>query len=389
MRFVAAPDSFKGSLSAIEASLCIERGVKGIFPDAVVQKFPIADGGEGLVKTVIAAAGGNLIEVQVVGPIGQTVKAVCGILDDGETGLIEVASACGLPLVGPEQRNPEQTTSYGVGELILKLVDSGCRRIVVGLGGSATNDGGVGMASALGIRFLDSERQIVETNVGNLEYVSEIDLSGLDPRLAEVEIIGACDVDSPLCGPHGASAVFGPQKGATPEQVNHLDHLLQHLGTLLYQTTGRNIAEIPGAGAAGGLGAGLLGFLGARLVKGSALVLGLIGLDQVFASGGIDLVITGEGEINGQTVLGKAPIAVAELAKRYGLPIVAMTGSLGPGYTAVYQHGIDSVQCIVSRPMSLEEAMHNAASMLEDAVDQLIRTWQINRGRGINSERLS
>jgi len=380
MRFVVAPDSFKGSLSAIEASFCIERGVKGIFPDAVVQKFPIADGGEGLVKTVIAAAGGNLIEVQVVGPAGKTVMAVCGITDDGETGLIEVASACGLTLVGPEQRNPERTTSFGVGELILKLVDSGCRKIVVGLGGSATNDGGIGMASALGIRFLDCERQIVETMVGNLEYVSEIDLSGLDPRLAEVEIIGACDVDSPLCGPNGASAVFGPQKGATPEQVNHLDQLLHHLGTLLYQTTGRNIAEIPGSGAAGGLGAGLLGFFGARLVKGSALVLGLIGLEQVFASGGIDLVITGEGEINGQTVLGKAPIAVAELAKKYGLPVVAMTGSLGPGYTVVYQHGIDSVQCIVSRPMSMEEAMQNAASLLQAAVDQLMRTWQMSRG---------
>lgn len=383
MQFVVAPDSFKGSLSAIEVSFCIERGIKGIFPDAVVQRFPIADGGEGLVKTVIAATGGNLIEVQVVGPVGETVRAVCGIMDDGETGLIEVASVCGLTLVDPVKRNPERTTSFGVGEIILKLVDLGCRKIVVGLGGSATNDGGVGMASALGIRFLDIEQKIVEAMVGNLKYVSQIDLSGLDPRLAEVEIIGACDVDSPLCGSQGASAIFGPQKGATPEQVDRLDQLLHHLGTLLNQTTGRDIAKIPGSGAAGGLGAGLLGFLGARLVKGSALVLGLIGLEQVFASGGIDLVITGEGEINGQTVLGKAPIAVAELAKRYGLPVVAMTGSLGPGYTAVYQRGIDSVQCIISRPMSLEEAMLNADSLLQDAVDQLMRTWQISRERGI------
>lgn len=382
MHFVVAPDSFKGSLSAYETAQCMERGIKAIIPDAVVTKVPVADGGEGMVSAVINASGGRLSEAVVTGPLGEPVKAEYGIMDDGVTGIVEVASACGLTLVPPDHRNPELTTSCGAGELIRLLIDCGCRKVIVGLGGSATNDGGMGMAAALGVRFLDAAGSAVEPVIGNIKKVCSIDFGGFDPRVAGIEVVGACDVASPLCGSGGASAVFGPQKGATPEQVARLDGLLCRLAELIHSASGRDLAGLPGAGAAGGLGYGLMAFLGGRLMSGSELVLELGGLDKIMSGGGIDLVITGEGELNGQTVLGKAPVGVARLAKKYGLPVLAVAGSIGPGYNEVYLHGIDAVYSIIPRPMMLAEAMRDAASILEEAVKRMIRLWLLSSKKG-------
>ncbi|OAT86682.1 glycerate kinase [Desulfotomaculum copahuensis] len=377
MLFIVAPDSFKGSLSAVEATHYMERGIKAVFPQAVVKKVPLADGGEGTVEAIINAAGGRLLEAEVTGPLGRPVKAVYGVLSDGITGVLEVASVCGLPQVPPERRNPESTTSLGVGELILAAVAEGCRRVIVGLGGSATNDGGIGMAAALGIRFPDGTGRPLEPRVSNLAQATGIDYSGLDQRLAGVEVTGIYDVSSPLYGPRGASVVFGPQKGATPEQVQRLDTLLRRLAELIRQTYGIKVDDLPGAGAAGGLGAGLAAFLGGRLVPGSDMLLELCKLDEFITENEVDLVITGEGEINHQTVLGKVPVSVARLAKKHNLPVVALVGSIGPGYTEVYQHGINAVYGIIPRPMELSEAMQNAAVLLEEATVRLMRLWRL------------
>lgn len=379
MLFIVAPDSFKGSLSAVEAAHYMERGIKTVFPQAGVMKIPLADGGEGTVDAIINAAGGRLVEAEVTGPLGLPVKAVFGVLPDNNTGVLEVASVCGLPQVPPERRNPESTTSFGVGELILAAVVEGCRRVIVGLGGSATNDGGIGMAAALGVRFLAETGQLVKPRVSNLGLVAGIDYSGLDQRLSGVEVTGIYDVSSPLFGPRGASVVFGPQKGATPEQVRRLDALLRRLAELIHKAYGIEVDYLPGAGAAGGLGAGLAAFLGGRLVPGSDMLLELCKLDEFMAENEVDLVITGEGEINHQTVLGKVPVSVARLAKKHNLPVVAVVGSIGPGYEKVYQHGIDAIYSIIPRPMELSEAMQNAANLLENATAQLMRLWRLKR----------
>jgi len=377
MRFIVAPDSFKGSLSAVEAAEAMERGVRAVFPLAAVQKVPVADGGEGTAAALVASAGGTLVERDVSGPLGRPVKAFFGLLADGRTGVVEVAAACGLPLVPVEERNPEKTTSYGVGELVRAALDRGCRKLIIGLGGSSTNDGGMGMAAALGARFLDRKGHSVEPLVSSLERVAVVDLTGLDPRLQEVELFGACDVGSPLCGPGGASLVFAPQKGATAGQAARLDGLLSRLAGLIRETNGREVASLPGAGAAGGIGAGVAGLLGGRLVSGSDLILEVSRLAEHLALGA-ELVLTGEGEINRQTVLGKAPGAVARLAARYGVPVVAV-GTRGPGYEEAYGQGIGAVHSIIPRPMSLAEAMGDASRLLAEGVAELLRVWRLGR----------
>jgi len=381
VRLIAAPDSFKGSLSAVAAAGAMERGILSVLPSAEVIRIPVADGGEGTVAALVASTGGKFAVTEVSGPLGRPVNAVFGILGGGTTSVVEVSAAVGLPLVPTEERDPEKTTSFGVGELIRAALDSGCRKLIVGLGGSSTNDGGIGMAAALGARFLDSRGRAIEPMVGNLERIASLDLSGLDPRLAEADISGACDVHSPLLGSDGASLVFAPQKGATPEQAVKLDVLLGRLAELIRQATGRDVANLEGAGAAGGLGAGVAGFLGGRLVSGSDLVLELSRLEEHLAAGA-ELVLTGEGEINRQTVLGKAPGAVARLARRYGLPVIAVVGGRASGYAAALAQGIDAVYTIVPRPMSLVEAMRDAGSLLEEGVAELMRLWLLaRRGR--------
>lgn len=376
MRFIVSPDSFKGSLSAGAAAEAMERGIKAVFPEAMVRKVPVADGGEGTVAALVESAGGQLLETRVRGPLGRPVQAKFGVLADGRTGVVEVAAACGLPLVPAKERNPAKTSSYGVGELVRAALEHGCQKVIVGLGGSATNDGGMGMAAALGVRFLDQERNLVEPWVTNLEQVSAVDMTRLDSRLQGVEILGAYDVDSPLCGPRGASLVFAPQKGATPRQAARLDVLLSLLARLIRETTGRDVTSLAGAGAAGGLGAGVAGFLGGRLIPGSELVLEMSRLEEHLAAG-VDLVLTGEGEMNAQTVLGKAPVAVARLAARHGVPVVAVVGSRGGGYTEVYGQGIGAVLSVIDRPMHLTEALADASRLLEEGVAETMRVWKL------------
>lgn len=374
--FVVAPDSFKGSLTAFQAAESIARGIKSVFPRAQVLKIPVADGGEGTVECLVHSCGGKIIPVTVTGPLGEPVKSFFGLLGDGSAGIIEVAAACGLPLVPEEKRNPLNTTSYGAGELIKAVLACGCRRLIVGLGGSATNDGGYGLARALGVRFLDSAGRETGPGLEDLLRARRIDLAGTGCLLQGVSITGACDVSNPLLGPNGSTAVFGPQKGATPEVIPFLEDILTHLVSLIKESLSIDIAALPGAGAAGGLGAGLAAFTGARLNSGAELILEMSGLEKVLVSGKVTLVITGEGEVNAQTLQGKAPLGVAKLAKKYGLPVVAMAGGIAPDAEKVYEQGIDALFPILPGPLSRREAMSGAGFYLEKAAARMIRLWE-------------
>ena len=347
MRIIVAPDSFKGSLSALGVAEAMARGIHAVFPDAEVLKVPIADGGEGTVEALVAATGGRLMHTDVRGPLGDPVRAHWGISGDGATAFLEMASASGLPLISRERRDPRRTSTFGTGELMKAALDAGLRRLVIGIGGSATNDGGTGMARALGVRFLDAEGRDLPEGGAALARLARVDLSGLDPRLAESTLLVACDVDNPLCGPRGASAVYGPQKGATPDLVAELDTALAVFATIAAQATGRDIAHSPGAGAAGGLGAGLLFFTPARLRPGVAIVLETTGFEALVQ--GADLVLTGEGRTDFQTAMGKAPVGVAAAARRHGVPVICLSGGLGDGAEDVLAHGIDAIASTVRR----------------------------------------
>lgn len=375
---VIAPGSYKGSLLPAEAAAAMARGVRRALPDARVILAPMADGGEGTVQALVDATGGSLQRLTVTGPLGQPVPAFFGISPDGQTAFIEMAAASGLPLVPPGKLSPQTATTFGTGELMRAALDAGCRRLIVGLGGSATNDGGAGALQALGLRILDAGGNALGFGGGQLGRAARLDPFALDPRLQHAEIIVACDVDNPLCGPQGASAVFGPQKGASPELVRQLDAALAHWGDLLRRDLGRDVAEIPGAGAAGGLGAGLLA-LGARLSPGVELVMAAGGFVDKLA--GADLVLTGEGRIDSQTAHGKTPVGVARAAKAQGLPVVAIAGGLGPGYAGVYAAGIDACLSLVSGPMSLEQAMAEGDALLAAAAEAAVRIFALGRHR--------
>jgi len=375
MRIVVAPDSFKGSVSALGVANAMEIGIHAVFPQAQVFKVPIADGGEGTVEALVSATGGQVIDQQVVGPLGFPVTAKWGILGDGETAVIEMAAASGLTLVPKESRNPRITTTYGTGQLMKAVLDKGIRKLIIGIGGSATNDGGTGMANALGVKFLDQQGLELVPGGAALAGLAKIDLSGLDARLGNMEIMVACDVDNPLCGPRGASAVYGPQKGATPEMIAELDAALNVYAGIAAQATGKNIAENPGAGAAGGLGAGLLFFTQARLRPGVEIVLETTGFDELVADA--DLVITGEGRTDFQTAFGKAPVGVAKIAKKYGKPVVCLSGGLGQGHEDVLCQGIDGMMSCVPQPMALEECMECGAALVEAATERLCRLIQV------------
>ncbi|ENG6107672.1 glycerate kinase [Serratia liquefaciens] len=374
-KVVIAPDSFKESLSALEVAEAIERGFRQIFPQVQYMKLPMADGGEGTVDSMVAATGGEIVTVAVTGPLGQPVQAFYGLLGEGETAVIEMAAASGLHLAPKAQRDPRMTTSYGTGELILAALERGVKTIILGIGGSATNDGGAGMMQALGARLLDENRQALPPGGAALAQLAYIDLSGVDPRLQQVSITAACDVDNPLCGANGASAVFGPQKGATPEMVTQLDAALRHYGTLLEQATGREIINAPGAGAAGGMGAALLGMLNARLRPGIEIVIETLQLEEALRDA--DLVITGEGRLDSQSIHGKTPIGVARVAKRFGLPVIGIAGSLSKDYQVVHQHGIDAAFSVLDRVVSLEEALAEAADNLEVTARNVAAVWRL------------
>jgi glycerate 2-kinase len=371
MKIIVAPDSYKGCMSALGVAQAMERGILRVFPNAEVGKIPIADGGEGTVEALIAATNGTLKQVEVTGPLGERVTAHWGILGDSQTAVIEMAAASGLPLVPAGKRNPQISTTYGTGELIRTVLDAGLRKIIIGIGGSATNDGGAGMARALGVRFTADDGQELPDGGAALARLKHIDLDGLDPRLRESKITVACDVDNPLCGPRGASAVFGPQKGATQEMVAELDEALAHFSVIAEKATGRAVADLNGAGAAGGIGAGLMFFTPARLKPGVDIVLEAVSFAEVVK--GADFVITGEGHTDFQTAFGKAPVGVAKVAKQFDIPVFCLSGGLGGGADDVLTQGIDAVMSICDRPLTLDACMRTGVTLIESASERLCR----------------
>jgi glycerate kinase len=371
MRIVIAPQSLKGSLTAAQAGWAIAQGVLAVFPAAVCDIVPVADGGEGTVQALVDATGGKIVPVTVTGPLGEPVEAFFGLLGDGATAVIEMASSSGLPLVPPAMRDPRITTTYGVGELILAALDQGCRRFIVGVGGSATNDGGAGMAQALGASLLTDNGNALAAGGASLAALKHISVDGLDPRLAECTFEVACDVNNPLYGPMGASAVYGPQKGATPEIVRQLDSALEHYARVIERDLDMSVANIAGAGAAGGLGAGLIAFLHAVLRPGAEIVLEAVGLEDRLRTA--DLVITAEGQLDAQTAYGKSVGAVAALAKRYNIPVLALAGGLGEAYRDAYNLGVDAIAVLPSGPMALADAMEHAAELTIDTTERAMR----------------
>lgn len=371
MKIVIAPDSFKESLTALEVAEAIETGFKRVFPNEIYQKVPMADGGEGSVQSLIDATAGSLIEVEVTAPLGDKTKAFLGISGDKQTAFIEMAAASGLHLVPFSQRNPLKTTSYGTGELIKKALDLGVSKILLGIGGSATNDGGVGMLQALGVSFFNSQQQEIGFGGEQLAAIAEISLAKLDPRLATVQFEVACDVNNPLCGERGASAVFGPQKGATPEMVQQLDQALAHFAKIAEQQLGVKIADHAGAGAAGGMGGGLLLLPNVQLKAGVQIIIEATQLAEQIKEA--DLVITGEGRMDAQSIAGKTPIGVAKTAKQFGKPVIAIVGCLREDYPVVYQHGIDAVFPIIRQLNSLEDTLKQGKENLISTAENVAR----------------
>ena len=374
MKAVVAIDSFKGSLSSLAAGAAAAAGIRDVFPDAEAAVRPLADGGEGTVEALVAGMGGERRQVTVKDPLERPVDAVYGILPGG-TAVIEMAAAAGLPLLAAAERNPLRTTTYGVGELIADAVRAGCRRFVVGIGGSATNDAGAGMLQALGFGLLDAAGVPLPAGGGALARLARIDRTGVLPELRDCTFRIACDVTNPLCGPQGASAVFGPQKGATPAMVAQLDAALAH-----FAEASGGAAAFPGTGAAGGLGFAFREFLGGELTSGVELVLSETRLAD-FARGA-DVVVTGEGRLDAQTAMGKAPIGVARLAKRQGIPVIAFAGCVTPDAEAVNAEGIDAFFPILRTVATLEEALDvtAAAANLRATVRQAFRLWAAAKG---------
>ena len=376
MKIVIAPDSYKESLTAMEVATAIEAGFKQILPNAEYIKLPMADGGEGTVQSLIDATGGSIIECQVTAPLGNTVTGFYGLLGNGDTAIVEMAAASGLHLVAPEHRNPLHTTTYGTGELIKAALDKGVKHIIVGIGGSATNDGGIGMAQALGIKLLDKEGNDLAFGGGSLANLVTIDVSNKDPRLDSILLEVACDVDNPLCGSKGASFVFGPQKGATPEIVNQLDNNLSHYADIMKKQLNKDVKDIAGAGAAGGLGAALLGLFDATLRPGIEIVMDAVNLSDVLSNA--DLVITGEGRIDSQTIHGKTPIGVARTAKKYSLPVIGIAGCLSDDCAVVHDYGIDAVFSVVPRSVSLEIALKEATINVENTARNVASIYSMS-----------
>ncbi|AGQ38746.1 TPA: glycerate kinase [Mannheimia haemolytica] len=376
MKIVIAPDSFKESLTALEVAQAIQQGFARVFPEAEYQLVPMADGGEGSVQSLVDATHGSLQKISVIAPLANEVEGFFGLSGDQKTAFIEMAAASGLHLVPMEQRNPLVTTSYGTGQLIKAALDLGVEKIILGIGGSATNDGGVGMLQALGAKFLNAEQREIGFGGEALSQIQQIDLSGLDSRLKQVEFEVACDVDNPLCGERGASAIFGPQKGATAEMVKTLDHALLHFAETVKSQLGIEIAEKAGAGAAGGMGGGLLLLPNVTLRSGVQIILEATDLAEKLADA--DLVVTGEGRMDAQSIAGKTPIGVAKVAKQFGKPVIAIVGSLKEDYPVVYQHGIDAVFPIIRQVSNLEAVLKSGKENLISTAENVARLWKIS-----------
>jgi glycerate 2-kinase len=375
MKIIIAPDSYKESLTALEVCNGIEEGFRKVYPFADYIKIPIGDGGEGTVQSLVDSTGGKIIQLPVTGPLGILINSFYGISGDGQTAFIEMAAASGLQLVSKEHRNPLFTTTKGTGELILDALDHGVKNIILGLGGSATNDAGVGMASALGVKFLNHSGEEIPPFANNLHSLRFIDISNMDKRIKDVKFEAACDVDNPLIGAKGASVIFGPQKGATEEMIRILDENLSNYAEMVERCLGVPIKYMPGAGAAGGLGASVVALLDGELKKGIDIVLDYSSFEQHLHEG--DLVITGEGRIDSQTIHGKAPIGVAYRAKKYNLPVIAIAGSVSSDHQVVFQHGIDAVFSIVNGATTLEEALKQGKENLINTSENVARLIKV------------
>ncbi len=371
MRIVVAPQEYKGTLTAKAAAEAMAEGVRRGFPGAEVDVIPLSDGGPGLVEAMVASAGGDLAVSTVHDPLGRLTEAQWGMLPDG-TAVIEMAQAAGLTLLSPEERDPRVTSTRGVGELVLAALNRGARRLIVGLGGSATNDGGAGMAAALGARFLDAEGRELPPGGAALARLQRIDASGMDRRLSSLEVVAATDVTNPLCGPQGASLVYGPQKGASAEAAQELDVALSHYAEVVQRDLGVEVRDRPGAGAAGGLGAGLIAFLGARIRPGFEVVAEAVRLAERLT--GADLAVTGEGRLDGQTIYGKTVAGVARLAASMGVPVLVVPGALGPGWEAILPW-VYGVEPMAGSAVTLEEALQRPAAVLAMTVERALRGW--------------
>lgn len=372
LTFVLAPDSFKESMSAAQACQAMQRGIQNVIPDANIIHVPMADGGEGTVDALISSLKGESIACEVTGPLSeQRIQTYWGLVDASQTAVIEMAKANGIHLLKPSQRNPMLTSTYGTGEMIKQALDLDVKKIIIGLGGSITNDAGAGMAQALGVRFLNYKSESIQVCGGNLDLVKSMDLSELDPRLADTEIIIASDVNNPLCGPNGASIIFGPQKGATPEMVKQLDQNFGYFADVVAGQFGRDYRHVAGAGAAGGLGFGLMAFTAASIRSGVELMIEQVQLNEKIAQA--DYVLTGEGKIDSQTSLGKTPFGVAQLARQFNKPVIAFAGLIGEGIEDLFESGFSQIVGINPPDCPLEEALKNAEMNLEKAVAEIVK----------------
>jgi glycerate kinase len=376
MKIVIAPDSFKGSLSASKAAIAIKKGLEKVWGQAEDQLYPVADGGEGTVDALVNQTGGQLVVEEALDPLGRPIKAAWGILGDGETAVVEVASACGLTLLRQGELDPARASSYGLGQQIRQALVRGVKKLIVGLGGSSTNDAGAGMLSALGLKLLDKNGLPLPPGGLALSELVSLDSSELIPTLSELSIVVASDVQNPLIGPCGATAIFGPQKGASPSMLSNLDQALSRFASVAGSHTGRQVADNPGAGAAGGLGAAFMLFTEAAFKPGVEVILSEGGFRE--KAQGAALIITGEGRSDGQTVWGKAPVGVAALGRELGVPTVVLAGSLGEGYQKMYDKDITAIMSMIPYPMPLSKAMGQAENILEDAAERLAKLLSVN-----------
>ena len=371
MKIVIAPQSFKESVSAMVAAEAIQRGVLAVAPEAETVLAPVADGGNGTLEVLVDGTGGQRFQHAVTGPLGWPEEAAWGVMGDGRTVVVEAAQASGLALVPRSRRDPRITTSRGTGQIMVEALNRGFSRLIVCLGGTATNDGGAGMAEALGVRFLDEDGRSIPEGGAGLARLAAIDNSGLHRKLSGATVIGAVDVTNPLCGPTGASGVYGPQKGASPKTAAELDDALMNFARVVHRDLGLDIAELSGAGAGGGLGAGLIAFAGARLTPGIDMMCEVLGFDAILE--GADLVITGEGRVDRSTIYNKAPVGVAKRAQKHNAPTVLLAGKLGSGYEELYRHGISGIVCIADGPMSAARSLKRTEELLEAAAQRTMR----------------
>ena len=371
MKILVAPQEFKGSISALSVAEAAETGVMRVFPEAEVVLCPVADGGDGTLETLVEVSGGEVRTCSVQNPIGETITAQWGAMGDGVTAVIEMARTSGLALLSLDERDPLNSSTFGLGQAILEALNQGFRKFIVGIGGSATNDAGAGMAQALGATLLNAEGKSIPFGGAALADLRSIEISKMDTRIENSQFMVACDVSNPLTGDEGASAVYGPQKGATPEMVAQLDNALLNFAEIVKKDIGKNVSEISGAGAAGGLGAGMLAFMGAELKAGVDIVLETVQLREKLSD--VDLVITGEGGMDFQTVYNKAPIGVARIAGEFNIPTIAIAGLLGQNFTVVHDHGIRAATSIVDGPISLEESSERASELISNSVEESLR----------------